>query len=150
MAASAVSISTPWPRLQPLRTEGQGSLEYPDREPYALMQVMLPFGVGIKARLNKTFSIAIEYGFRKTWTDYLDDVSTSYVAADVIRQVAADPELAVMLSDRSGEVASGYVNAPGIMRGDDSLDDWYATLTFSLGINLETILGWTRSKRCKL
>jgi hypothetical protein len=139
-----------WVDLQPLCTEGQGSLAYPDRKAYRRLQLMIPFGVGMKARLNKTFSISMEYGFRKTWTDYLDDVSTTYVETDVLQQVASDPELAVRLADRSGEVVEGYVNAPGIKRGDDSLDDWYAYLHLSIGINLETLLGWTRSKRCKL
>lgn len=139
-----------WVDLQPLCTEGQGSQAYPDRKPYRRLQLMLPFGVGMKARLNKTFSVSIEYGFRKTWTDYLDDVSTTYVETSVLEQMASDPELAVMLADRSGEVVEGYVNAPGIKRGDDSLDDWYAYLHLSIGINLETLLGWTRSKRCKL
>ena len=139
-----------WARLRPLHTEGQGSVEYPDREPYQLIQVMLPFGVGLKARLNRTFCVSVEYGFRKTWTDYLDDVSTTYAGAAAVSSTASDPELAVRLADRSGEVVEGYVNAPGIKRGDDSLNDWYAYLHLSVGINLETLLGWTRSKRCKL
>ena len=139
-----------WARLQPLHTEGQGSLEYPGRKPYKLVQAMLPFGVGVHWRLNKTFMLSVEYGFRKTWTDYLDDVSTTYVGADVLGQTASDPELAVRLADRSSEVVDGYVNAAGIKRGDDSLDDWYAYLHLSVGISLETLLGWTRSKRCKL
>jgi len=134
-----------WVALQPLRTEGQGSLEYPDRRPYQLMQLALPFGVGFKARINKHLSFSLEYGFRKTWTDYLDDVSTTYVGSDVIMANSADGDLAVRMADRS-EVP----NDAGIKRGDDSLDDWYAYMHFSLGVNLETILGWTRSKRCKL
>lgn len=142
--------SSRWVRLQPLHTEGQGSSDYPDRVPYRRVQVALPFGVGLKTRLNKTFSLSVEYGFRKTWTDYLDDVSTTYVSTDVLRRVADDPDMAVLLADRSGEVVEGYVNAPGIKRGDDSLDDWYAYLHLSIGINLETLLGWTKSKRCKL
>lgn len=139
-----------WVRLQPLHTEGQGSLQFPDREPYQLVQLMIPFGVGIKARLNKTLCVSMEYGFRKTWTDYIDDVSTTYAGADAVSHNSSNPELSIMLSDRSGEVIEGYVNAIGIKRGDDSLDDWYAYLHLSVGINLETLLGWTRSKRCKL
>ena len=137
-------------RLQPLHTEGQGSEAYPDRKQYSRLQLMMPFGIGIRSRLNKTFTVSIEYGFRKTWTDYLDDVSTTYVGADVLQQSSSDPELAAILADRSGEVEPGYVNAAGIKRGDDSLNDWYAQLQVSIGISLETLLGWTRSKRCKL
>ena len=103
-----------WARLQPLHTEGQGSTAYPDRKPYRRLQLMLPFGIGIKARINKTFYVSVEYGFRKTWTDYLDDVSTTYAGTEMVQQTASDPELAALLADRSGEVADGYVNAPGI------------------------------------
>lgn len=139
-----------WVRLQPLHTEGQHSIEYPERKPYRLLQMSMPFGVGIKARLNKTFSLNIDYSFRKTWTDYLDDVSTTYVGADVLQSNSDDPEMAIRMADRSGEAVEGYVNAAGIKRGDDSLNDWYACMHISVGISLETLLGWTRSKRCKL
>ena len=64
---------TAWTELQPLHTEGQGSQAYSGRQPYRLVQVSLPFGVGVKVRLSKVFTVAAQYGFRKTWTDYLDD-----------------------------------------------------------------------------
>ena len=139
-----------WVALQPLSTEGQGTSVYPDRRPYALIQLCMPFGVGVKWRINKVFSLTAEYGFRKTWTDYLDDVSTTYVDASLLEREVVDGSLAVRLSDRSGEVESGYVNAAGIKRGDDSLKDWYAFMHVSLGVSLETMFGWMRSKRCKL
>lgn len=138
-----------WAELQPLCTEGQGSSAYPDRRPYTLTQLCFPFGVGVKLRISKAFSLSAEYGFRKTWTDYLDDVSKTYVGSDVLMSNSQDGVLAVMLADRSGEVEDGYLNAPGIKRGDDSLDDWYAYFHISLGINLETMFGWMRSKRCR-
>lgn len=141
--------SIQWIALQPLRTEGQGSAAYPARKLYALTQLSLPFGVGVKWRLGKHFSLAAEYGFRKTWTDYLDDVSTTYVDHATLLSGTSDGTLALQLADRSGEVQPGYVNAAGIKRGDDSLDDWYAYLRVSLGISLETLFGWMRSKRCK-
>ena len=142
-----------WVALQPLRTEGQGSAAYPERRQYPLTQVCLPVGLGVRCRLGKNISLAAEYGFRKTWTDYLDDVSTTYVGAELLQANATNSEqgaLAAMLADRSAEVVEDYVNAPGIKRGDDSLDDWYAFFHLSLGINLDLLLGWTRSKRCKI
>ena len=138
-----------WAELQPLRTEGQGSAAYPDRKLYPLTQLCLPFGVGVKVRLGKAFSMAAEYGFRKTWTDYLDDVSKTYVGSDLILSNSEDGALAAQLADRSGEVEDGYVNAPGIKRGDDSLDDWYAYFHISLGISFDVMFGWMRSKRCR-
>ena len=139
-----------WVELQPLHTEGQASVQYPDRKPYLLFQVSMPFGVGVKCRLGRHCSLSAEYGFRKTWTDYLDDVSKTYVEAEVLRANYTDGELAAQLADRSGEVRPGYVNAPGIKRGDDSLDDWYAYFHVSFGLSLEPLLGWTRRKKCKL
>ena len=139
-----------WVALQPLYTEGQGTPEYLDRRPYSLTQICMPFGVGFKWRMNKSFSLTAEYGFRKTWTDYLDDVSTTYVSSEVLLNIDGDGEMAAQMADRSGEVQEGYVNAPGIKRGDDSLDDWYAYFRISIGVSIETLLGWTRSKRCKL
>lgn len=138
-----------WAELQPLHTEGQGSVDYPDRHPYTLTQLCFPFGVGVKCRLGKAFSLAVEYGFRMTWTDYLDDVSTTYVGADVLTASVEDGTLAALLADRSGEVAEGYVNAPGVKRGDDSLDDWYSYIHVTIGINFDVLFGWMRSKRCK-
>lgn len=137
--------SETWVELQPLRTEGQGSLEYPSRRPYSLTQLTMPFGIGIKGRINKHLTYSLEYGFRKTWTDYLDDVSTTYVGSDLLLQNSTDGQMAATLADRSATP-----NAVGIKRGDDSLNDWYAYLRVGIGLRLETILGWTRSKRCKL
>ena len=138
-----------WAELQPLGTEGQGTKEYSDRRTYTLTQVCLPFGVGVKVRMGKAFSLAAEYGFRMTWTDYLDDVSKTYVGSEFLIANSRDGILAAQLADRSGEVEPGYVNAVGIKRGDDSLDDWYAYFHVSLGISFDVLLGWMRSKRCR-
>ena len=141
--------TTRWVALQPLGTEGQYNHNFPDRKPYPLTQLCVPFGVGVKWRLGKHFSLAAEYGFRKTWTDYLDDVSTTYVGTAALLAGTSDGTLAAMLADRSGEVVPEFQNAPGIKRGDDSLDDMYSYLKVSLGISLETLFGWMRSKKCR-
>ena len=133
-----------WVALQPLCTEGQGTTAYPARRPYPLTQLAMPFGVGVRWRLSKNFSLTAEYGFRKTWTDYLDDVSTTYVGSDVLVAEVQNGALAATLADRS-EIP----NAVGIKRGDDSLDDWYSYFNVSLGMNLNMLFGWMRSKRCR-
>ena len=133
-----------WVALQPLCTEGQGTTVYTERRPYPLTQVCMPFGVGMRWRLSKNVSLTAEYGFRKTWTDYLDDVSTTYVGSAVLLAEVQDGVLAAALADRS-EVP----NAVGIKRGDDSLDDWYSYFNLSLGMNLDMLFGWMRSKRCR-
>lgn len=133
---------TSWVALQPLCTEGQGTTAYPDRRPYQLTQVAMPFGVGVRWRVSKNFSLTAEYGFHKTWTDYLDDVSTTYVGSDLL--AAEYGGLSATLADRSRSP-----NAVGIKRGDDSLDDWYSYFSLSMGLNLNMLFGWLRSKRCR-
>ncbi len=135
--------------LQPLRTEGQGSNEYPDRQPYALTAPMMPFGVGFRVKPNDMLTFGVEYGFRKTWTDYLDDVSTTYVGSELLNRYHSDGE-AALLADRSGEVVEGYVNAVGIERGDDSLDDWYAYLNAYVSFRLDKVFWFVGKKRCDM
>lgn len=133
-----------WVELQPLCTEGQGTTLYPERRPYRLIQTAMPFGVGVRWRVSKSLSLAVEYGFRKTWTDYLDDVSTTYVGSELLAAQVSDGVMAAQVADRSSEP-----NAPGIKRGDDSLDDWYSYFNLSVGINLNTLFGWMKSKKCR-
>jgi hypothetical protein len=62
-----------WVSLQPLSTEGQGLPNYPD-QPYSLVSVNIPFGVGLKYKLDKNWDFGFEAGIRYTFSDYLDDV----------------------------------------------------------------------------
>ncbi|MES2517173.1 MAG: DUF6089 family protein [Bacteroidota bacterium] len=62
-----------WVSLQPLNTEGQGLAGYTD-QPYNLINVSIPFGAGIKYKLNKNVDLGFEVGIRYTFSDYLDDV----------------------------------------------------------------------------
>jgi len=137
-----------WYALQPLGTEGQGSKAYPDRAKYLLFEVCMPFGIGYRWRLAQNAHLTVEYGWRKTWTDYLDDVSTTYVGAQTFTD-GTDGTMAATLADRSAEVVLGYVNAPGIKRGDDSLDDWYSYFNVSLTFSTEMLFGWMRGKVCE-
>src|SRR5687767_448355 len=41
-------LTNQWVALKPLRTEGQGFAEFPDRKEYKLSQLNIPMGVGIK------------------------------------------------------------------------------------------------------
>ena len=135
-----------WYELQPLCTEGQGLLQYPDRTPYSLIQVSIPFGLGIKCRVGKYFTVGAEYGFRKTWTDYLDDVSTTYVEPELL--TANTEAMAANLSDRSGEYEACHTYAPGTQRGDDSLNDWYSFFGISITVKLSIFDVFRKHQRC--
>lgn len=65
--------------LKPLSTEGQGITGYPDRKPYSLVQMAVPFGLGVRMMLTDRIDIGAEFVYRKTFTDYMDDVSCSYI-----------------------------------------------------------------------
>ncbi len=134
---------TDWYELQPLGTEGQGNPKYSERMPYSLVEKMIPFGLGIKWKPTQYFSLGVEYGFRKTWTDYLDDVSTTYVEQEVL--IENGGKIAGVLSDRTNEIISGYINPAGLKRGDDSLNDWFAFFGITATVQLDAIfsfLGW--------
>src|SRR5258708_4399297 len=68
-----------WVALQPLHTEGEGFAEYPDRKVYKLTQMEIPMGFGFKYYVKENMFIGMEVLHRKLFTDYVDDVSTTYI-----------------------------------------------------------------------
>jgi Domain of unknown function (DUF6089) len=118
--------------LKPLSTEGQGLAAYPDRKPYSLTQMAIPFGGGVKFVINDNLRVGLELGLRKLLNDYLDDVSTTY--ADPNDLLAAKGQLAVDVSYRSDEIAGGSTAYPakGFIRGSAKNKDWY----YFFGIHL--------------
>lgn len=145
-AKDPMSGDVGWYELRPLGTEGQGTPLADGRTPYLLKQLCMPFGLGVKWHPFKSLTISAEYGWRKTWTDYLDDVSTVYVDNEELANY--NGALAAALADRSSEVEEGYVNAAGIKRGDDSLEDWYAYFHISMSVKMDLLFGWMLKKKC--
>lgn len=123
--------------LKPLSTEGQGLPGYPGARPYSLTQMAVPFGAGIKYRINDNLRIGLEAGYRKLFTDYLDDVSTVY--ADPADLLAAKGQLAVDLSYRGDELPGGDPAYPtkSTGRGREGRKDAY----YFTGIHLTWRLG---------
>jgi Domain of unknown function (DUF6089) len=111
--------------LQPLSTEGQGLSAYPGNKPYHRVQVAIPFGAGIKLRVNKEITLGYEFGLRKTFTDHLDDLSNRYV--DRAALLAERGPKAVELAYRGGELKDGdpVYPADGTIRGGAAVKDWY-------------------------
>jgi hypothetical protein len=116
--------------LRPLRTEGQGLAAYPNKKVYKTTQLNIPFGVGYKYMINENFDIGIELGARKLFTDYLDDVSTSY--ADYFTLKNSVGEEAVKLAFRTDELQSAPYPAGGTKRGSPRYKDWYYTTTLTV------------------
>jgi hypothetical protein len=113
------SASNKWVRLQPLGTEGEETPRYNDRKKYGLTQVSIPFGVGLKHNFSSRWNIGLEFGWRKTFTDYLDDVSNTYVEYDYLSR--QNGPLAARMSNRSGKL--DYTSKD--LRGNSATDDWY-------------------------
>lgn len=123
--------------LPPLSTEGEGLSTYPDRKNYNLTQVSIPFGVGVKYALSPVVNLGFEFRINKTFTDYLDDVSSTYV--DQGNLLAERGPTAVQYAYRSDELPghkSDAYPADGFPRGSAAHKDWYyftgVTLTFNL------------------
>jgi hypothetical protein len=90
---------------------------------YPKLQISVPFGVGIKWNVAEKVGMGLEWGPRRTFTDYLDDVSGPY------------PEM----SNTDGGIIDRTTNSsavPGAMRGNPTTRDWYfyygLTLNFKL------------------
>jgi opacity protein-like surface antigen len=116
-----------WYKLQPLGTEGQ-YLPGSDKSPYKLTQFSIPMGIGFKYALNDTWNIGLEMGSRMTFTDYLDDVSSTYVADAV--WLERGEELTAALANRSPIPKNG-----GEGRGDSKDADWYIMGAFTVAYN---------------
>jgi hypothetical protein len=99
--------------LQPLRTEGVK---------YSRVQPVIPYGLGIRFKVGPFFNVAVESGWRLTFTDYLDDVSTVYPdPASFSNPIAAS------LSMRYADPVANEITA-GTKRGNPTKNDSYYLL----------------------
>lgn len=110
-----------WHSLRPLCTEGQGLV--PTREKYSLLQICIPLGIGVKFALDKRWSVGLEYGVRKTFTDYIDDISITYFDKNELLKQKGD--LSVYFANPAKNTLSPNVTAPGQQRGDPRDKDSY-------------------------
>lgn len=124
--------------LRPLGTEGQGSSLYPDRKQYNSMGISIPFGAGIKYAFNERINIGFEVLHRFTNTDYLDDVSKTYVNPSVfpLNPDGSTPT-ALLLSDRSYEIGEP-IGVPNRQRGNSQQKDQFVTAMFHVSFNLQS------------
>lgn len=118
-----------WVDLQPLKTEGQGLADFPERKPYKKLAISVPFGGGFKYAINDKLVVGMEMGLRATNTDYLDDVSTTYVADDILNESLG--EVSAALAN-----PSGTPRTTGSKRGTATNNDWYFISSITVSYNL--------------
>lgn len=142
-----------WVSLQPLQTEGVS---------YSKFNFAIPTGIGFYYTIDRKYRLGMEIGWRTTFTDYIDDVSTVFVAHD-------DP-LAASLANKTNQGIINQIHVenpdlnngspqvttfqPGKKRGDDSHNDSYltATINFSWAIRSKSKYyrsrhGWVLGKK---
>lgn len=124
-----------WVNLQPLGTEGQGLPGMPKK--YSRINFALLYGGGLKYGIDRKTSIGVELGFRKTFTDYIDDVSTDYYP-DMAEFRSLKGDLAADLADRSdGQTFSQPDgDGSGAQRGQPKNKDFYGFMTVSVNYKM--------------
>jgi|SRR5690242_6294201 hypothetical protein len=119
--------------LRPLHTEGQTF--YENRKEYGSMALCFPIGFGIKYAINDRMNISFEISHRFTTTDYLDDVSKTYVGADKFPSTGGEKSLAGILQDRSFEVGTP-IGIEGRQRGFSKQKDQYTIAEVGISFNI--------------
>lgn len=115
-------------------TEGQGF--YEDRKEYKLQKLSIPFGGGVQWAISDRQRLAFEIGIRKTNTDYLDDVSTTYVDQALLAQKRGGAASAIAY--RGDELPNGDpYPAAGTRRGNPDNKDWYLFSGISFRFSLQ-------------
>lgn len=116
--------------LKELSTEGQGVVA--GVKEYKLTQFNIPLGIGATYAVSEDIRVGLELGYRKLFTDYLDDVSSAY--ADQAVLLAAKGQTAVDLAYRGDEVGAGAYPAAKSPRGGANEKDGYYYMAFTVTV----------------
>jgi hypothetical protein len=110
--------------LKPLHTEGQGLPGGPKQ--YKRVSISLPIGIAFHAILNRLWSVGLEFSYRKTFTDYIDDVSTTYYNNALIKE-SYGLTAATLADPSKGDIpgaSSPNGDGTGAQRGDKEKDSF--------------------------
>lgn len=122
-----------WYSVRKYHVEGQGLPGGPKQ--FSNFNVAIPVGIGCRYAVNKRWSVGAELSVRKTFTDYIDGVSTKYYDKVVLQQNYGST--AVALADPSkGDIAgatSPSADGTGAQRGNPKYDDAYIFFTINVG-----------------
>lgn len=103
-------------------------------KPYSAWQVSVPMGVGFKYQLTSTVQVGAEVSFRKTLTDYMDDVSKNQYPDTALLLITHGPE-AASLSYRADEIPNNDYKFYGY-RGNPKKNDGFYSIMLRVGVEL--------------
>lgn len=120
-----------WYKLKPLTTEGEGLV--PTRKKYSSFQFTVPLAIGIRVKIAKAWEVGLEYGQWITFTDYIDDASTTYF--DPAALLAAHGQNSVNLANPSNALPAS--TTAGQQRGDPRDHDHFIGLFFTVYYSID-------------
>lgn len=126
--------------LAPLHLEGQGFPEYTKRKPYSLVQFYVPLAIGVKYFLNNKYALSTGVRIRVTFTDYIDDISTTYIDPSLFDKYLT-PSEAILAKQLYSRSLQPWKVKPNIDKAHTKDKDGYMDifLTFSMRIGSNTI-----------
>ena len=119
--------------LRPLHTEGETF--YEGRKEYGTIAMCFPIGFGVKYAITDQFNLSFEVTQRFTTTDYIDDVSKTYIGINNFPSTAGGKSLAGIMQDRSFETGTP-IGIEGRQRGFSKQNDQYATAVLGISFNI--------------
>lgn len=119
--------------LRPLHTEGETF--YEGRKEYGSIAMCFPIGFGVKYAITDQVNLSFEVTQRFTTTDYIDDVSKTYIGINNFPSTAGGKSLAGIMQDRSYETGTP-IGIEGRQRGFSKQKDQYATAVIGISFNI--------------
>ena len=135
-------VTGDWISLYPLRTEGQGLPGAPKK--YSRFSISIPMGVAARVVIKREWSVGIEFNYRKTFTDYIDDVSTQYYPDRQLQASTYGINSVIMADPSLGTIPTATMpnaDGTGAQRGDKEKDSF-------IGVQV-TVGRFIKSKRGK-
>ena len=133
-----------WVNTNDLHLEGDGITHEDETATYArktsLWQLCVPVGLGLRWDIGRNMAFGVEYLYRFTMTDRLDNVSSEYPTDDYFDRHLA-PEKATVakqIVDKSFEIEPSVERKPWATRGNKEVLDGYSTISVSFIYKINT------------
>jgi hypothetical protein len=130
--------SEKWVSVADLHLEGEGFENSKATATYAqktkLWQFCIPMGLGVRYDINRELSVGLEYLYRYTFHDRLDNVSGDYVSEEYLDRYLTPEKAAVAkeMADKSWAINPGAKHDAWTKRGDKSTKDAYSSISIML------------------